>query len=76
MKPKNKKLSLVIPALNELPIILKNIKEIKFWMSKNLSAINYEILIIDDGSTDGMERLLDQEAKKDKLLRVIHHQTN
>ncbi len=37
---------------------------------------DYEILLIDDASTDATGRIADVLAGKNKRIRVIHHQTN
>lgn len=70
------KLTLAIPALNESAIILGNIAELGRWMGENLPEIDFEILVIDDGSTDGMGDMLDRAASADPRVRVVHHPRN
>lgn len=69
-------LTLAIPALNEAAIIMGNVKELKSWMGENMPDTSFEILVIDDGSTDGMGELLDRESDSDEHLRVVHHSQN
>lgn len=69
-------LTLAIPALNESAIILENAAELKGWMTQNLPEVPFEILVIDDGSTDGMGDLLEAAAAEDPRLRVVHHVQN
>ena len=69
-------LSIAITALNESSIIIKNLEEIKNWLKENLPLVSFEILVVDDGSSDGMGELLDNAALKDNTLRVVHHKFN
>lgn len=50
------KVSLVIPAYNEGAIILDTIRAVSAKLAE--LAGEYEVLIVDDGSTDGMDRLV------------------
>lgn len=62
-------LSVIIPCFNEENNILHTIKKVKNVL-KNYRK--YEILIIDDGSTDNTKSILKKFIKKDqKLVRVI-----
>jgi dolichol-phosphate mannosyltransferase len=69
-------LSLIIPAFNEAAIILRNVEEIEGWMSRHQPDIDYEIVVIDDGSTDAMGQLIDERAKNDTRLKALHHDAN
>lgn len=73
-KKNNTSLSIVIPAYNEE----KNIKpaiENAILSIKNLVS-GYEIIAINDGSTDGTGKVLDRLAKKYIQVRVVHHRQN
>ncbi len=69
-------LTLAIPALNENAIILENVAELKAWMRENMATTSFEIIVINDGSTDGMGERLDAAALEDDELRVVHHPSN
>jgi biofilm PGA synthesis N-glycosyltransferase PgaC len=59
--------SILVPCHNEAGNIEDTVEA--------LSAINYptfEILLIDDGSTDASPQMLDAMARKDSRIRVIH----
>lgn len=64
-----KKLSLVVPVYFEEECILQFIKETR----KVLDAlpVEYEYLFIDDGSEDNTARLIQEEAEKDKRIKLI-----
>lgn len=61
------KLSVVIPVFN-----------IEDYIGKCLDSVlaqtyqNYEVIVVDDGSTDGTPDVCDEYARKDDRIRVIH----
>lgn len=73
---KKQSLALVIPALNESGIIMTHVHELQAWMAHNLPEMHYEIVIVNDGSTDGMGEMLERESTNDPHLRVVHHPIN
>lgn len=70
---KAKKLSIVMPCYNEKATIHKIIEEI---MDVNLGTTKKEILIVDDGSTDGTRQELKKLSTKHKALKVFLQTTN
>jgi glycosyltransferase involved in cell wall biosynthesis len=65
----NYKISVIIPAYNVLPYIRKSLDSVVNQTYKNL-----EIILIDDGSTDGTGAICDEYAQKDSRITVIHQQ--
>ena len=62
--------SIIIPVFN-----------VKYYLTETLESVinqtykNLDIILIDDGSTDGSSDICDEYASKDKRIRV-HHQVN
>tara|TARA_A100001015_G_C14991534_1_gene714175 strand:+ start:968 stop:1714 length:747 start_codon:yes stop_codon:yes gene_type:complete len=76
MKTKTKKfkgISIVIPVFNEGFNIINLIDETEKVM-KNL--IPFEILVVDDGSTDNTYRYLRKKSKTCKTLKILKHSEN
>lgn len=69
---RNKKgsLSIVIPAYNEEESLNYVLKDTLADLPKYVK--NFELIIIDDGSTDKTGQIADSCAKKNKHVRVIH----
>ena len=61
------KISIIIPVFNER----KNIEELIFQIQKRLIKNSYEIIVVDDSSTDGSQKVLNSLSKKYKNLKVI-----
>lgn len=63
------KVSIIIPVYNIERYIVKCMDSIV-----NQSYTNIEIIPIDDGSTDGSGKILDEYAAKDSRIKVIHQE--
>jgi glycosyltransferase involved in cell wall biosynthesis len=61
------KVSIVVPVYNTEKYLMRCIESLR---SQSLSDI--EILLVDDGSTDGCPAICDRAAGEDKRIRVIH----
>ncbi len=68
------KISLVVPLLNEEESILPLINEIR----KAIKPLNkpYEVIFVDDGSTDGSLKIIKDAAKIDNRLKFISFRKN
>lgn len=61
------KISVIIPIYNVLSYVNRCVESVIAQ-----SYVNLEILLIDDGSTDGSEIICDELAQKDNRIKVIH----
>lgn len=59
--------TVVVPVYNVVDYLEKCIFSVV-----NQTYLNLEIIIVDDGSTDGSSQLCDELAKRDKRIKVIH----
>lgn len=60
-------LSVIVPVYNIAPYVRRCIESLLCQ-----SFLDFELLIIDDGSTDGSAAICDEYAGKEKCIRVIH----
>ena len=70
---KVKKLSIVVPCYNEKNTIKKILKEIA---EVKLGSTKKEIIIVDDGSTDGTREILSGLAKQDPSIKLLFQEVN
>lgn len=61
------KISIIIPVYNVLDFISECVNSVL-----NQTYKNFEILLVDDGSTDGSSQLCDEFGNKDNRIRVYH----
>lgn len=66
----SKKISIIVPVYNSIDCLEKCVRSLAVQTYTNL-----EILLIDDGSTDGTAALAEELAKTDARIRV-HHKEN
>lgn len=68
-------ISVVIPAYNEENNIKPMVERCQAYLKDNF--LNYEIIIVDDGSTDNTGKIIDALAQMHKgIVKVIHHHSN
>ncbi|MBT3394798.1 MAG: glycosyltransferase family 2 protein [Waddliaceae bacterium] len=68
------KLSIFVPIYNEednIPLLYKSLHDVL----ENLEH-DYEVILVNDGSSDNSKALLDELAEKDKHIKVIHFRRN
>lgn len=70
----NASISVVIPALNEGRIVGDTVSEVKAALEQHFST--YEIVLVDDASTDDTGLIMDELAAQDRRIRVIHNEHN
>lgn len=68
---KNPELSIIIPVYNVRSYIDRCLQSIL-----NQSYSDFELVIVDDGSTDGSAALIDEYASQDKRILVVHQQNS
>ena len=66
------KLSFVIPVYNED----QSLKQLYAEIIENTSNMKYEIIFVDDGSTDSSFEIMQELAKEDKNVKIIQFRKN
>lgn len=64
-------ISIVVPVYNAEEYLLENINSILLQI-----YINFELILVDDGSTDSSGDICDAYAKKDSRVKVIHQENS
>ena len=68
--------SVVVPAYNEASLIQKNLTRICNYMRSLEDEYQWEIIVVDDGSTDETGKLAEAFASKNGNVSVLHHIVN
>lgn len=68
--------SLVVPVYNEAEIFEASLRALVDHVDKLAGDYRFEILIVDDGSTDETRTLATEFAATHPLVRVLFHRTN
>ncbi len=67
-------ISAFFPAYNDENSIAELVHKVSSILSQN--AADYEVIVVNDGSSDGTAKVLDDLAAKMPHLRVVHHPRN
>ena len=67
-------ISITVPIFNEAETIPKLYRRVQKAMEK--SGLEWELILVNDGSTDGSEAVLDQLAEADPAVKVVHFRRN
>lgn len=65
------KISIIIPVYNTSKVINRTLRSVE-----QQTYLNYEMIIVNDGSTDGTKELLDKYVASHDNNIIIHHQEN
>jgi dolichyl-phosphate beta-glucosyltransferase len=68
-------ISLVLPAFNEAQRMPAYLETVHSYLDRQYPG-RYEVLVVDDGSTDGLDRLLEPVAAGWPQLRLLRHWQN
>lgn len=68
--------TLVVPAYNEASILQANMEIILEYLRTLESRYRFEVLIVNDGSTDGTGIVADRLSELHPSIQVVHHPSN
>lgn len=68
-------ISFIVPAFNEAPTIVATIKTIENAAAQH-NLKGYEIILINDGSSDDSATIIKKLAVEDPKIKPIYHETN
>ena len=75
-----KSLTLIIPAYNESKRIIRSLKDIDEYISRNQPGISYKVIVIDDGSTDNTKDVvhnwIQSESKNKNSFNIVSYLPN
>ena len=67
-------ITVAVMAYNEAPSLERVVDELRMELER--MRVAHELVIINDGSTDGTREIADRLAEKWEGVRVVHHPTN
>ncbi len=67
-------LSVVVPVYDEAPTLLANVEALLAWL--RASGLDFELLLVDDGSRDGSGDLIDDLATRHPRVGALHQHPN
>lgn len=71
---KNRELSVVVPVFNEIGCLDSLVERVRVALDS--AAVDWELVLVDDGSTDGSGEKMDELAAADERIRALHFVAN
>jgi glycosyltransferase involved in cell wall biosynthesis len=68
--------SVVLPAYNEAAILEDNLAVVQEYLRAQQDRYRFEVLVINDGSSDATGQIAEAQRARYDNVRVIHHPTN
>ncbi len=68
--------SVVVPAFNEAAVIVDTLERLVAHLETLESTFRWELVVVDDGSTDATGELAEGFAQQDPRVRVLRHRVN
>lgn len=68
--------SIVLPAFNEAAILREHLEILCKYLEEKDSAYDWEIVIVNDGSTDETGSIAEAFSEDRENIRVVHHKRN
>jgi glycosyltransferase involved in cell wall biosynthesis len=69
-------LSVIVPAFNEAIVLMRSLTVVYEYLQGISSEYAWELLVVDDGSTDETPDIADAFARDRSEVRVLHHPRN
>lgn len=71
---KNREFSVVVPVFNEIGCLDSLVERVSVALDS--AAVDWELVLVDDGSTDGSGEKMDELAAADERIRALHFVAN
>jgi dolichyl-phosphate beta-glucosyltransferase len=68
VEPASPQLSIVIPCYNEEQRLPRTIARIERYLTEK--GVSYELILVDDGSSDGTRKIMDEAAERNRSVRL------
>jgi glycosyltransferase involved in cell wall biosynthesis len=73
---KRPSVAIVVPAYNEAPLLAASLATLYGYLTGLDAAYDWHVIVVDDGSSDGTDRIADDFAVAHDRLTVLHHPQN
>lgn len=69
-------ISVIVPAYNEQALLEEHVEQVVAYLDSMLDRFDWELLIVNDGSSDSTGEIADCLASRHHRIRALHHPCN